>query len=464
MLTIQGLNKLYRKLLAMKLPLIKKKVHGMMPEIVQDLSDLISHPSIAFPGYPSEPVHGMAEATVDLLRRYGVTDARQIEIPGGYPLIYGEILAPQAAPTVLMYAHYDVQPAKLDGWNTDPWKGVEKEGRLYGRGAADDKSGILINAASIRCLSGRPPVGVKVVIEGEEETTSHLPAFIQRHPDLFQCDLFIVNDNGNLTAGEPVLTTTLRGEVSCRVTVTTLDHAVHSGSFGGGAPDALVALIRMLSTLHNVKGEVRIQGLSTGPSTGTEFPESLFRTMAGICPGVDLIGMGTLSERLWSKPSVSVIGIDAPSVKEASNILIPEVTAAVSMRIAPGADPDHELRLLMDHLRNAAPWNVRVDLHKVSASPGFVCPTGGPGFIAARSAMEHSFGKTVREIGAGGSIPLVETLHRTVPQAEFILWGAEDLALSRIHGTNESVDIQELERMIVAQGLLLQALGIKEKS
>jgi acetylornithine deacetylase/succinyl-diaminopimelate desuccinylase-like protein len=443
---------------------IEDRVRGMMPEVVRDLSTLISYPSVAFPGYPSEPVRHMADATVDLLHRYGITNARQIEIPDGYPLVYGEIPAPHGAPTVLTYAHYDVQPARKEGWDTDPWTGVGKNGRIYGRGSSDDKSGILINAASIRSLANKLPVGVKVVIEGEEETTSHLPVFVRSQPDLFQCDMFIVTDNGNLTVGEPVLTTTLRGEVSCRITITTLDHAVHSGSFGGAAPDALVALIRMLSTLHNAEGEVQIKGLGIGPSHGTEFHEPLFREMAGVCGGVDLIGTGPLAERLWSKPSASVIGIDAPSVKEASNILIPRATAAVSMRIAPGADPDHELRLLMDHLRDTAPWNVRVDLQKVSASPGFICPTGGPGFAAARLAMRQAFGKPVREIGAGGSIPLVEVLHQAVPQAEFILWGVADLASSRIHGTNESVDIGELERMIVAQALLLQLLGTKNET
>jgi acetylornithine deacetylase/succinyl-diaminopimelate desuccinylase-like protein len=464
MLTIRGLYALYRKILAMKTSHIEEKVKGMMPEVVKDLTDLIALPSVAFPGYPPEPVHRMAGATVDLLHRYGISSARLMEVQDGFPLVYGEIPAPPGAPTVLMYAHYDVQPAQKEGWDTNPWEGVEKNGRLFGRGTADDKSGIMVNAASIRCFDRTPPVGVKMIIEGEEETTSHLPAFIRSHPDLFRCDLFLITDNGNLTVGDPCLTTTLRGEVSCRVTITTLDHPLHSGSFGGAAPDALVALIRMLSTLHQANGDVQIQGLRTGPPPGAEFPEPLFRTMAGMEEGVELIGTGSLSERLWSKPSASVIGIDAPSVRDASNILIPTATAAVSMRIAPGADPDHELRLLREHLLHAAPWHVRVEIRPVSASPGFICPTGGPGFTAARSAMEQAFHKPVREIGAGGSIPLVQVLHQTVPQAEFILWGSADLALSRIHGTNESVDIMELGRMIAAQGLLLQELGTKHEA
>jgi acetylornithine deacetylase/succinyl-diaminopimelate desuccinylase-like protein len=446
----------------MKPDQITNEVSRMMPEVLEDLKVLIQYPSIAFKGYPSDPVYQMSRATVELLRKYGFSDARELEIAGGYPLVYGEIPAPPGAPTVLMYAHYDVQPAKKEGWDTDPWIPVVKEGRLYGRGAADDKSGILINLASVRCLQGNLPIGVKMVIEGEEETTSHLPSFVHANPDLFQCDVFIITDNGNLIAGDPALTTTLRGEVSCRITVTTLDHPVHSGSFGGPAPDALIALMRMLSTLHNERGDVAVSGLCSYQGDVAEFPEDIFRQMSGICRGVDLIGSGTLSSRLWSKPSVSAIGIDAPSVREASNILIPKATAAVSMRIAPEADPEHELGLLMNHLRSVAPWNVRVEIQGVSASPGFVCPTGGPGFSAARRAMGQAFGKSVKEIGAGGSIPLLGVLRQVVPEAEFILWGSGDLARSRIHGTNESVDIGEIERMIVAQGLFLQSWRQRE--
>ena len=442
---------------------ITERVHRLMPDVLRDLNRLIIYPSVAFPGYPPEPVRAMSSATADLLRAYGIPHIREIEIPGGYPLVYGEILAPPGAPTVFMYAHYDVQPAKTEGWDTDPWTPVVKDGRLYGRGSADDKSGILTNAASVRCYNGHPPVGVKVVVEGEEETISHLPSFVQAHPDLFQCDLFVINDNGNLMVGDPALTTTLRGEVSCRIMVTTLDHPVHSGSFGGPAPDALVALIRILATLHDAKGDVAISGLLSYPDEKREFPESLFRQISGMKEGVDLIGSGNLSSRLWSKPSATVIGIDAPTVKDASNILIPKATAVVSLRIAPRADPDRELQVLIDHLRRAAPWNVLVDIQKVSASPGFICPTGGSGFAAGRQAMELAFGRPATEIGAGGSIPLVEVLRQTVPEAEFILWGSGDLAQSRIHGTNESVDIQELERMITSQSIFLQLLGDKKK-
>jgi acetylornithine deacetylase/succinyl-diaminopimelate desuccinylase-like protein len=439
---------------------ILKKTRALMPDVLKDLRLLITHPSVAFPGYPTAPVNAMADATVAVLKRYGLQDVRLLDIPGGYPAVYGEIPPPHiGAPIIMIYAHYDVQPAhREDGWETDPWIPVEKGGRVYGRGAADDKSGIMITAASLGIFKGKPPVGIKVLIEGEEETTGHLEEFISAHPEFFQCDVFIVVDNGNLCPGDPALITTLRGEVSCIIDVHTLDHPVHSGSFGGAAPDALIALIRILSTLHNTHGDVAIQGLRSYTIENMVYKEEIYRQNAGLLKGVDLIGTGPLSSRLWSKPSVTVIGMNAPTIGAASNILIPRASAKISLRISPDADPHRELHLLMDHLRAVAPWNVHVEIRGVSDNPGFICPTDGPGFATARSALATAFEKPVQEIGAGGSIPLLHVLHNAVPRAEFILWGAQDASYSCIHGTDESVDIHELERVIVAQSLFLQLM------
>jgi acetylornithine deacetylase/succinyl-diaminopimelate desuccinylase-like protein len=439
--------------------IILQKTHDLMPDVVRDLKSLIRFPSVAFPGYPKEPVLAMANATVSLLREYGLPDAHLIEMPGGYPVVYGEIPAPPGEPTVLMYAHYDVQPAqKEDGWKTDPCEPLEKGGRLYGRGSADDKSGIMIIAASIRLYGGKPPVGIKVVIEGEEETTSHLEQFTAAHPDLFSCDVFIIADNGNLSVGEPALTTSLRGEVSCIIDIRTLDHAVHSGMFGGAAPDALIALIKILATLHDIRGDVAVKGLRSAASENGGYPVENYRAGAGVLDGVDLIGIGPLGDRLWFKPSITVIGIDAPSLQKSANILIPRAAAKISMRIAPDADAEHELQVLMDHLYAVAPWNVHIDVKEVGHSTGFTCLTGGPGYRAARKALETVFGNPALEKGTGGSIPLVNVLHELVPHAEFILWGAEDAADSCVHGTNESVEIGDLERIIASQGLFLTLL------
>lgn len=439
---------------------MSRKVRTFMPGVIEDLSNLVTIPSVAFPGYPSGPVHRMAAATVDLLQRYGLKNARLLEIPKGYPAVYGEIAPPPGAPVVLLYSHYDVQPARRDdGWETDPWKPVIRDGRLYGRGAADNKSGIATIAGTIRALGESPPVGIKVVIEGEEETGSHLGAFVEANPELFRCDLFVITDMGKLVAGEPVLSTTLRGDVSCIVTVKTLHHAVHSGVFGGPAPDALIALVKMLATLHDEHGNVAVAGLFSYPWSGAEFPEDLYRQLSGLLDGVDTIGAGTISSRVWSKPSVTVIGIDAPAIRGASNILIPQARARISMRIAPGADPQKEIRLLTDHIRAVAPWHVQVEVSDIWMSSGFICPTGGRGYEAAKKVLEAVYRNPVKEIGGGGSIPLLNVLKRATPGAEFVLWGCEDHERSAIHGPNESVSISEVEMMIVTQALLLQAMG-----
>jgi acetylornithine deacetylase/succinyl-diaminopimelate desuccinylase-like protein len=436
---------------------IRAKVEAMMPDVLEDLGELVKLPSIAFPGFPPEPVVACSEKVVEILKRYGATDAKLLEIPGGYSAAWAEIKGPEGAPTVLMYGHYDVQPApESQGWESDPWTPTMRDGRMFGRGAADDKSGVMMNAASIGVFDGKPPVNVKIILEGEEETISHLEEFVEKNPDLFACDLFIIADMGNLKVGEPILTTALRGDVACTVEVETLDHALHSGVFGGPAPDALMALIRMCAVLIEDDGTVAVPGVDRFEWTGADLPAEVFRENAGVLEGVDLIGHGTVGSLLWSKPSINVLGIDAPTVHEASNILIPKATAKVSMRIVPGADPDVEIDKLMSYLQSVAPWNARVKVERVKALNAFQAKTDGPGVEAARVAMKAAFGKEVGTAGSGGSIPLLGSLAKAAPNAEFILWGAEDMALARIHGGNESVDPKEIADSIVAQAMLMQ--------
>jgi acetylornithine deacetylase/succinyl-diaminopimelate desuccinylase-like protein len=264
---------------------------------------------------------------------------------------------------------------------------------------------------------------------------------------------------GNVHVGEPALTTALRGDVACTVTVSTLQTAVHSGLFGGAAPDALIALIRILSTLHTPDGDVAVPGLHSAEWPGTDFPEGDFRAAAGVLDGVDLTGTGTVASRLWSKPSVTAIGLDAPATATAANVLIPTATAKLSMRVVPGCDPDRELDLLMEHLKANAPGNVKVEVKPVKVGHPFQVAMNGPVLDAARSAMSEAFGKQASVIGSGGSIPLVASLKKAAPAAAVILWGAEDLARARIHAPNESVDPREIERIIDAQVLMLSRLA-----
>jgi acetylornithine deacetylase/succinyl-diaminopimelate desuccinylase-like protein len=439
---------------------IRTKTAGMMPGLLADLERLVGIPSVAFPGYPPEPVGQMADETLRLFREAGFSNAELQEVPAGYPPVYGELLGPDGAPTVMLYAHYDVQPAPPEqGWTSDPWTATRKaDGRIYGRGAADDKGGLVVHLGTLRLFDGKPPCTVKLILEGMEETDSNLEAFVEANPELFACDLFVVCDMGNLRVGEPTLTTTLRGEVVCVVTLRTLAHPLHSGEFGGPAPDAMMALARLLATLHDQEGNVAVDGVSSFAWDGADLSAEEFQASADLLTGVRLTGSGPVGARLWSRPSVSAIGIDMTSIAGSSNVLVPEARAKLSMRIVPGSDPERELDALVGHLESHAPWGARVEVERVDAAPPFRCATDGPGYAAARRALEEAYGKPPGEAGSGGSIPLLQTLQKIAPNAEFILWGPEDLAAARIHASDESVDPSEIERMIVAQAFLLEGL------
>ncbi len=435
---------------------LKAAVADMMPQVREDLERLVRIPSVSLPGFPAEPPRETANAVVELLKSVGVANARLREIKGGNPTVVGGLEGPEGAPTVLLYAHYDVQPPGPDeGWKSPAFEPTERGGRIYGRGAADDKSGVVMHAAALRAFKGKPPVTIKVVIEGEEETDSHLDAFVLDNPEPFQADLIVIGDTGNWKVREPTLTTTLRGLAVCDVRVATLKDAVHSGMYGGPAPDALMVLIKMLSTLLDDAGDVNVKGLDSYKWEGLDYSEHTYRETAGVLPGVPLIGSGSVSDRLWAKPSVTVIGLDAPAAEGAPNALIPEARAVVSMRVPPGQDAEKARALLAEHLRASAPWGVQVTVTEGQAGPAFMAGTDGRGYEAARRAMKDAYGKDSVMMGQGGSIPLVSNLAQAAPKAEIIMWGAEDPAAA-IHSDNESVDIGELQHCILAEALLLK--------
>jgi acetylornithine deacetylase/succinyl-diaminopimelate desuccinylase-like protein len=436
---------------------------AMMPTIKEELDQMVGVASVAFPGYPPEPVHQMAETVLGLFKAVGIENATLQEVPTGYPPIYGTLDGPAGSPTVMLYAHYDVQPAPPEqGWTSDPWTPTKKDdGRVYGRGAADDKGGLAIHLGTLRYFDGSPPCTIKVIFEGMEETNSNLEAFVEAHPELFACDLFVVCDMGNLEVGEPTLTTTLRGDVACIVTVKTLEHPLHSGVFGGPVPDAMMALAQLLATLHDENGDVAVKGVSSFEWDGMDFSEQDLRAGADMLDGAEVVGTGSVGSRLWSHPSISAIGIDITSIDGSSNVLLPVAKAKLSMRIVPGSDPKTELDALVKHLETHAPWGATVEVERTKEAPPFRCETGGPGYAAARIALEEAYGSAPGEAGSGGSIPLLRTLQQAAPNAEFILWGPEDVAKSRIHASDESVDPSEIEKMIVAQIRLLEHLAAK---
>lgn len=428
---------------------------------VEDLSALVRIPSIAFPGYDEAPVRASAETTGRVLEAAGYGGVRLIELPDvGHPAVYAEIAGPAGSPTLLLYAHHDVQPeGPLDEWTTPPFDPVVRDGRLFGRGTADDKCGVVMHTTALRAWDGKPPLTLKVLVEGEEEATGeHLPFLIGEHTELLAADVVCVADGGNWRNGVPTLETSTRGVVDCRVTVRVLDIAVHSGDYGGPSPDALSALARLLGTLQDDDGEVAIDGLMRQTWDGMEVTEEEYRNDTPLRPGVRLIGSGPIAERIWTKPAVAVLGIDAPRVAEASNQLVPTATAKVSLRLAPEEDPVTAMDALTRHLVDHAPWGVEVDVGEGNSGRGMRVRTDGPAFTAMRRTMETAFGRPVVETGSGGSVPLVPVLAEAMPRTEILFYGASD-EMSRYHSTDESVDLAELERLCLAEALLFGELG-----
>ena len=439
---------------------LKPKIEALMPRLTDELKKLVRLPSVAFfPDYPAAPVEQAGAAVAQLLTEAGLPGVRMMDVPGAPQAVFGERPARDGAPTVLLYAHYDVQPAgPEDLWHTKPFEPTERDGRLYGRGAADDKSGVVMHAGALLALGDDCPVGVKVLIEGQEEAgAGGIEQFVHANAELLKADVIVISDVGNYALGVPTLTTSLRGMAALDLEVATLEGAVHSGMFGGPAPDALIALCRMIATLHDDKGDVAVTGLKTMDYDGAPYDEAAFRTDAGVLDGVDLVGSGSVADRLYGKASINVIGIDAPKVDGAANALIPKARARVSVRLAPGQEPDDAMQAVTAHLEAAAPWNVRVKVTPGTTGEGFLAKTDGPAYAAAAEAMAKAYGKDVVHYGEGGSIPLVAAFLEAIPGAEMILWGAEE-PLCKIHAPNESVDLAELERCTLAEALFIQGL------
>jgi acetylornithine deacetylase/succinyl-diaminopimelate desuccinylase-like protein len=443
------------------------RVRGLMPQLVEDLVGLVEIPSVWRADGSLTEVLRAGETVVSLLKDAGIGDAHLLPIGGSEaqhaPLVYADhpcAGAPAETPTVLLYAHYDVQPA---GEWADAFRPRAAEGRLFGRGAADDKSGIMMHLGAIRAFDGKPPVHLKVVIEGEEETgegTLEASVSDPANHDLFRADVVVVADVGNWAVGLPTLTTTLRGLASVEVTVRTLRAPVHSGVHGGPAPDAFMALVRILAALHDSEGNVAVPGLRNPPWTGVEMTEEQYREDAGVVPGVDLIGTGSVSQRLYTTPALSVVGLDGvPPLSGATNALRDRVTARISLRLAPRERPGDAIQKLRQRLEAVKPWHVDMTVTPAGTGEGYEADPNRPAYAAARAALEAAYpGKHVRYAGEGGSIPLVTRLADVNPDASILLWGCED-PVANIHGPSESVDLGELEAMTLAEAGLLARLS-----
>lgn len=424
------------------------------------LEDLVRIPSISAPEFDPANVRRSAEASAQVFEGSGLRGVRLLEVEGAHPAVFAELPAPPGAPTVLLYAHHDVQPTgPEEEWDNPPFEPVEGDGRLFGRGTSDDKCGIVLHAAAIRALDGSPPVGVKVLIEGEEEIGSaHLAEFLAQYTDLLAADAIVIADSGNWRVGTPALTTSLRGLVDCVVEVRTLQHAIHSGSFGGAFPDALTALARVLATLHDERGDVAVSGLVSGHCEPLDLTEDELRAQAEPVPGLELIGSGTLTSRIWRKPAIAVLALDAPPIAGAINQLVPVARAKVSMRIAPGDDPAGAMGALASHLEAAAPWGSQVTVTPGASGEAFDLRTGGGPFATFQRALTTAFGVDAVSVGQGGSIPFVAAFAERYPEAAILLTGVAD-PTSRFHGPNESVSLDDLRKGILAEALALRTLA-----
>ncbi|SDU98930.1 Acetylornithine deacetylase/Succinyl-diaminopimelate desuccinylase [Microlunatus sagamiharensis] len=434
-------------------------VRAQQPQVLADLRDLVAIESVSADPARADQVLRSAETVAQLLRDARCPDVRVVDA-GGAPAVIGRYPAPEGQPTVCLYAHHDVQPeGERAGWRTEPFVATEQGDRLFGRGAADDKGGFAVHLAALRAFDGRPPVGVTVFVEGEEEVGSPtLDRMLAQEHEALGADVFVIADSGNWDVGQPAFTTTLRGLADCVVTVSTLDHAVHSGSFGGVVPDALTSLCRLLATLHDDQGDVAVAGLATTEPPELDYPEERLRAESGLLDGVDWIGTGTVVERLWCKPALSVIALDATRVDKASNTLIPAARAKISLRVAPGDDAERALDHLEQHLLQHAPWGARVDVARGDSGEPARIPFEGPYAEAARSAFREAWSTEPVFTGQGGSIPMVAAFQEAFPGSTVLVTAISDPD-SRPHGANESLHLGDFERACVAETLMLQGFA-----
>lgn len=442
---------------------VRSRVLGLMPSVRADLETLVRIPSVSAPAFDQQHLRSSAEAVAGLVAAAGLAEVEilRAEVDGvpGAPAVVAHRPPAPGAPTVLLYAHHDVQPpGDPQLWTTPAFEPVERDGRLYGRGAADDKGGIAVHLAAIRALGPDSPLGLTVFVEGEEEIGSpSFGAFLRTYRERLAADVIVIADSGNWRLGLPALTTSLRGLVDGVIEVTTLDHAVHSGMFGGAVPDALTALIRMLDRLWDDAGVLTVAGLVSGEAE-LEYAEADLRADSGVLDGVELIGAGSLASRLWTRPSLTITGIDVPAVATASNTLLPTVRAKFSLRLAPGQDPQAAFAALREHLLAAAPWGAGVEVRLGEAGRPWAGDVDGPVYETARWALKQAYGHDAVHMGIGGSIPFVAELGEAYPSATVLVTGVEDPD-TRAHGTDESLHLGEFERACVAHALLLTALA-----
>ncbi len=447
-----------------------------MPRAIADLSALVRIPSVSWSAYDAARVAESAEAVADLARETGFFDEVSVRraptergVSLGQPAVVARRAARNGRPTVLLYAHHDVQPPGADDeWHTPPYEPTVRGDRLYGRGTADDKAGVMAHIAAIRALAksteSNVDLGVVLFVEGEEEYGSRsFGAFLAQNRADLAADVIVIADSDNWDVTTPALTVALRGNVTFRLTVRTLAHASHSGMFGGVAPDALLAMVQVLSTLHDESGSVAVPDLASHDAEVPNYPEENFRAAAAVLDGVELLGRGSIARRLWYQPAITITGIDAPSVANASNTLVPTVSARISVRIAPGDDARSAFEAVREHLVSRAPFGAHVEIDDVDEGSPFLVDTNGWAVTDVKQAMRDAWGVPPVETGIGGSIPFVSQFAREFPEAQILITGVEDPD-TRAHSPNESLHLGVFARATLTEALFLVRLNSRTSS
>ncbi|MDQ0896013.1 dipeptidase [Agromyces ramosus] len=464
---------------------IRGAVEAGFPSTIADLTRLVKIPSVSWPAFDHAHVQASADAVAELVRGLGVfevVDIRRAPVAAfgdgdsatdapelGLPAVVARRAARNGRPTVLLYAHHDVQPPGRDeDWDSAPFEPTLRGDRLYGRGAADDKAGVMAHVGAIRALTevlgADLDLGIALFIEGEEEYASRSFAnFLHENRDLLEADAIIVADSGNWDLETPAITVALRGAVAFNMRVDTLAHASHSGMFGGAVPDAMLAAIRLLDTLWDADGTVAVAGLTSAGLETPAYDEAQLRSETGLLDGVTPIGRGSILSRIWSEPAITVTGIDAPDVANASNTLVPGVRVRVSARIAPGQDAGEAFAAIRAHLEHNVPFGARLAFEDVDTGQPFLVDTSGWAVAETRAAMTDAWGKAPVEIGVGGSIPFIAELVDEFPEAQILVTGVEDPD-SRAHSPNESLHLGVFKRALLAEALFLARLDGRDST
>ena len=441
-------------------------VQKLFPEALETLKDLVRIPGIAWEAFDASQLDKSAEAVKTLFAGLEVFDKVEILRAGygdsqlGAPAIVATRKAKNSRPTILLYAHHDVQPpGAKELWESTPFEPEIRNGRMYGRGAADDKAGIIAHFASVKLLAEIAgtdfDLGLAIFIEGEEEAGSpSFASFLEAHKHQLEGDVIVVADSGNWSTTVPAITTTLRGLASIEFEVRTLDHAVHSGMYGGAVPDAMLALVKILGSMWDENGAVTISGLISQESSDLEYSEAQLRADSGLLPSTMPIGSGPILPRIWTKPALTLIGLDYPTVALSSNTLVPSVKAKLSLRIAPGDDPERALEALKGHILANNILGAEITFGAVELGKPFSLRESGWAKTLAEQSLSLAFGEKSVNIGIGGSIPFIAELERVFPKAQVLVTGVEDPD-SRAHSPNESLHLEGFQSAILAQLLFL---------